>query len=991
MPNLAASDNNILGTSAEFTDLNPLPPTNNSSDELLLAKLGNNPNPVTLKITGELEGRGQSGKAVFAQFPNNENNNINAPPTPILIKQDLRAALPEALSRAGADALNLPSQLVSSVNFARLCTYNGFLSTMQLKVEQAEDMNLMFLGGRRPTKGIIDSGKHNQAILNKINQSLLPSASWFKASGLVYSYLAGDESVHNGQWMLKRTGSFQYDPVRVDFGAGGRFMGLTTEHHPFHASRFYNSYPEFCGKDYLAGQLSSPAVKRQYLLLMVQKYANNDGASNIKEAASTYILNELTKITNVSLKHLYIADYILHLYQGDTRPAVKHLKKLVEEKLKNFDPLTFTLLPAEQTNILALINKILPRQGENTILTLENITKNLINFLSDWKEEHMRSGRVIAQNELKKIILGAKLANEDPDNLFRFLTDLIGNPQERVWDVSYIQRIYVKIKAMPKANDATVRKNRKELSHILKDALVFIRMQQQPGQDINLLTNQVRFDLAKACSRNSDKYTEKNFIYEQNLKIQNKIYRVLLKIQPVTPRVRKLIKLFAGGIKNKTIVDISAAITREFIYSLYDKNIHVGNNKKIQFWQTARDGAPDALILENLRAQYILNSVSYDFEKAENRERALASEKLITIKDNAQKVQKYLATLIEELNSCASPDNILIQANKRLKKLGYPLFRLGNTNSKNIALEYLQNIEQVLTSLTNFEAGLVDNYPLSVVQLAEQILKEYQEATASKSSLLRYPALKFIGAHAGAIKVIELEKKRAGKVFEESKNTLKQTIKSLKDSPVVYEQHIYHSAQSLITDLQDEVKDNLNSASSAAKVLTAANEHINSGNAETRDVLIKSIKPFSESKHGTKIALTTVAIVLGVTLVAACLTNPVTAFVLFVATATVGVSANLIQLNRTDLKFTVGSISLYRKTKKLKTAQLQPPVLAASNQILSVHDSLEQRFLYSQPPSSPNSPIPARQPKQEPQTSVKTPTTSGSTVASGSSVPSLLK
>ncbi len=237
---------------------------------------------------GSLGGRGQDGVADFFKQQISLNDQ---PGKEYVIKQDKPGTcVLEAATRFIEQFLpKIPHGQNSPVNFAEACqwlerdprdstkTKAPIAITVQARLTGYQPWVKIMGKERNPKQFVSFELLNAQKIKNSIHR-MTPAAKSELAAAIYASELAGDESLHTGQFMVQVDSHDDIAHiVRVDFGAAGRFAEermKNKDHLPGQASKAYRSSGQL-GKNYVSYLLQDPEVLAQYLHIGFDKKSNN--------------------------------------------------------------------------------------------------------------------------------------------------------------------------------------------------------------------------------------------------------------------------------------------------------------------------------------------------------------------------------------------------------------------------------------------------------------------------------------------------------------------------------------------------------------------------------------------------------------------------------------------------------------------------------------------------------------------------------------------
>jgi len=251
-----------------------------------------------LTITQPLSGRGQKGLANFYSDGGAE----------YLIKEDDPATcLLEGSAQFVREAGILPKALASAVNYASAGSINGkdlkapLIVSIQEKVvspipgAQILPWDIVVYGKKRDPNTLSSfESKFPDGIRDNI-AGLPPYARLRLAAAILASALAGDESLHVGQFMSALDSNKNVlDVIRIDLGARERFAvarNKLNQLSPFHASSLYQKSGQF-NKDYVSYLLAENDLMRSYSMLWFKLSADKNRSSKALKDASVRVFAE---------------------------------------------------------------------------------------------------------------------------------------------------------------------------------------------------------------------------------------------------------------------------------------------------------------------------------------------------------------------------------------------------------------------------------------------------------------------------------------------------------------------------------------------------------------------------------------------------------------------------------------------------------------------------------------------------------------------------
>lgn len=255
--------------------------------DTLISKTG-----AIFKITKKLEGRGQSGMANFYSDGNNQ----------FLIKEDdAGTCIMEATAYFVRDAKLLPPALENSTNFATVGVMMTESSETKVLSVQPRVMpsdqagkvmpwDVMVYGAKREPQTLMSwEGWYPGKVFRGIAE-LDSIPQWQLAAGIFTSQVAGDESLHIGQFMADVDAENNIVGItRIDLGARERYAvsrDVTWDASPYVTSQQYQSVGQYA-KDYCGAMLKNPQLNQKVTLLWARLDAQGDTALRKSISASS--------------------------------------------------------------------------------------------------------------------------------------------------------------------------------------------------------------------------------------------------------------------------------------------------------------------------------------------------------------------------------------------------------------------------------------------------------------------------------------------------------------------------------------------------------------------------------------------------------------------------------------------------------------------------------------------------------------------------------
>lgn len=283
-------------------------------------------NTTTYHISKKLEGRGQAGLANFYSDGQHE----------VLIKEDD----PDTCVLEGtASFVNqchlLPKTLEDCVNFASVGVIAKAQGQPMVVSIQDRVMPSDQSGRVRPWDEIVYGVKRNPNTLSSYESwypdnikqsiaSLSPNVQWQLAASLFSCAIAGDESLHVGQFMAILDKDNNITGIkRIDLGARERYAvarAQTGQHDPFHDSTQYQAHGQW-GKDYLTYLLADPSFRKIYMNLWMNLASQDETElkMKVKAASKTAFLTQFANIPE-SLREKTLQD-VLAVFNKDAKSS----------------------------------------------------------------------------------------------------------------------------------------------------------------------------------------------------------------------------------------------------------------------------------------------------------------------------------------------------------------------------------------------------------------------------------------------------------------------------------------------------------------------------------------------------------------------------------------------------------------------------------------------------------------------------------------------
>lgn len=253
-------------------------------------------------LTHKLTGRGQPGLANFYLGPDGFER---------LIKEDeVATCLMEGTAYYIRDTGLLPGALANSVNYATLGVLQkadgaapSVVSIQDRVVGPSAESKVrswdeLVYGVKRNPKTLLSfEGWYPQAILENITL-LNTTPKWQLAAGIMASAIAGDESLHVGQFMaILDSASHVVGIKRIDLGARERYAVARSMvmQDPYNASTFYVNSGQY-GKNYVSYLLSEPGLRSMYTMLWLNVGAKEHLEETIQRASFEAFIKQFNQI-----------------------------------------------------------------------------------------------------------------------------------------------------------------------------------------------------------------------------------------------------------------------------------------------------------------------------------------------------------------------------------------------------------------------------------------------------------------------------------------------------------------------------------------------------------------------------------------------------------------------------------------------------------------------------------------------------------------------
>ncbi len=292
-----------------------------------------------------LGGRGQAGSASFYQKANQQ----------FLIKEDTaETCLLEGTAYFVKEAHALPNLLSDAVNFATVATLATEDNVTQTVSVQPRVMSSHPSGSVCPWDELVYGLKRNPKTIwsfeswypDYISRSISALNSipqWELAASMVACNIAGDESLHVGQYMAILDDHKKIIGIkRIDLGARERSSlqrQLNHELSPYHASLLYQESiwkGKQMGKDYISYLLDEPNLKRKFNFLWVNmgERFKQDGelAKVISEKSKAAFIAQYKALPEEHKEHV-LGDVLATINKGAKQPLVFPTDAKLNEKL----------------------------------------------------------------------------------------------------------------------------------------------------------------------------------------------------------------------------------------------------------------------------------------------------------------------------------------------------------------------------------------------------------------------------------------------------------------------------------------------------------------------------------------------------------------------------------------------------------------------------------------------------------------------------------
>ncbi len=313
---------------------------------------------IRYQITKKLEGRGQAGLANFYSDGAHE----------VLIKQDDPAT---CVLEGTASFVNqcqlLPKTLEDCVNFASVGVISqGKDQTMVVSVQDRVAPSVK--GGRvRPWDELVYGVKRNPNTISSYESwypenikqsiaSLPPSAKWQLAASLFSCAIAGDESLHVGQFMAILDKDNNITGIkRIDLGARERYAvarSKTGQHDPYHDSTQYQAHGQW-GKDYLSYLLADQSFRNIYTMLWMNLSSKDliELKKQVKEASRATFLSQFETIPEALREETL--QKVLDVFNKDATVKMTLTGASVEDKIASMADKISDIAANRMTEMLA--------------------------------------------------------------------------------------------------------------------------------------------------------------------------------------------------------------------------------------------------------------------------------------------------------------------------------------------------------------------------------------------------------------------------------------------------------------------------------------------------------------------------------------------------------------------------------------------------------------------------------------------------------------
>lgn len=434
-------------------------------------------------LISKLEGRGQPGLAAFYS-PTNDNT------TQLLIKQDDPAT---CVMEGSADFVKksavIPSQLADTVNYAYAGKYTdqkGEINAVSIQARVLPDdvtykvvpWDIIVYKQKRNPKTLMSSEYWNFEDLKKHLIDMHPITQWQLAGGIFSSSVAGDESLHVGQFMAIQNA--QQDIVaikRIDLGARERYAVARNEgqqYNPYNTSAQYVQSGQWY-KDYIDFLLSAEDIKRKYTLLWALANVSN----KIEEQ---YVLSMVNAISSIPEDKKQLA------YEGILKTINNGASQIFVPQNNHLD-----------TNILELAAH-LGEIAKNRAALMQKVAKeNLIKIFDNNQELMEKFIHAYENNNFEKI--------KD------IIDDLENNPATKFEDIDRI--LYVCDAAILMSMDNSYENKEEQQAFYLnklkeyQSKLAIFKFMKNFGLSPEDITNEVINDLTNIIIINYDKCNSK--------------------------------------------------------------------------------------------------------------------------------------------------------------------------------------------------------------------------------------------------------------------------------------------------------------------------------------------------------------------------------------------------------------------------------------------------------------------------------------------------
>ena len=221
-----------------------------------------------------LEGRGQAGLGAF-YTSNTEGKQV------LLKNDDPATCVLEGSASFVVTSGAIPKQLANTANYAHVGLYTNqdqevTIISIQDRVAPIDNANtqvipwdIIVYGRKREPKTMFSEESWHAKEIQQHLTNMSPATQWQLAGGIFSSSVAGDESIHIGQFMAIQDQEKNLVAIkRIDFGARERYAVARSEnkYNPYNTSSQYSSSGQY-GKDYIDFLLSAQDIKRKYMLL----------------------------------------------------------------------------------------------------------------------------------------------------------------------------------------------------------------------------------------------------------------------------------------------------------------------------------------------------------------------------------------------------------------------------------------------------------------------------------------------------------------------------------------------------------------------------------------------------------------------------------------------------------------------------------------------------------------------------------------------------